>query len=365
MSNTSTDRVFHLLKHCGYGNGNVHVAVDLACMQAKSGYEVSFFSAGGTFVPLLEQNGVRHIDAVQDQTRPYSLLSATWHVVQAARRHKPQVLHAHMMGSALVGYAVSKITGIPLVTTVHNSFDPHAKIMGLAHRVVAVSQAELRNLESQGYRVSKLISIMNAPDKSPRELFMQSNQPPVIRSPCIVAANGLHRRKGVADLIEACAQVLPDFPEWHVYIAGEGPDGDLLRKQAYDLGLNDRIKFLGFLQSPRQLLEQADIFVLASYADPCSLAIGEARASGCAIVATNVGGTPEMLDFGQAGRLVNPGQPAELAVELRNLMSNDVDREALRTRARIGIEMFDVGRLVTDYAQVYKLAMQDIGALPA
>ena len=63
---------------------------------------------------------------------------------------------------------------------------------------------------------------------------------------------------------------------------------------------------MGAVPAPRVLFEQTDIFALCSYADPCSLVIGEARGAGCAIVATAVGGTPEMLEFGRAGRLVPP-----------------------------------------------------------
>ena len=358
---TKPRRVFHLLKHCGHGNGNVHVAVDLACMQARAGYEVTFFSAGGTFVPLLQQNGVQHRYVVQDQRRPQSLLSATWKVLMAARKIRPQVIHAHMMGSALVGYVASKLTRVPLVTTVHNSFDRHSKLMALGDRVVAVSRAEQRSLEGQGYRTSKLTAIMNAPDESPREAFMQGAALPPLRTPCIVAANGLHRRKGVSDLLKACSMVLPEMPAWHLYIAGEGPDREILEEQAGALGLSDRVTFLGFLPSPRPLLEQADIFVLASYADPCSLAIGEALAAGCAVIATSVGGTPEMLNFGESGRLVTPGKPVELAAELRSLMTNDDERMKLRAKAKAGAGRFKVQRLVLDYEQVYSSAMQNQG----
>jgi glycosyltransferase involved in cell wall biosynthesis len=166
----------------------------------------------------------------------------------------------------------------------------------------------------------------------------------------------LHRRKGVFDLIAACTEVFKEFPDWRLYIAGEGPDSEALEQQARAAGMSDRIIFLGLLASPRSLLEKAEIFVLASYADPCSLAIGEARAAGCAIVATAVGGTPEMLEFGKAGRLVAPGNPAQLAAELRTLMSDEHGRKEMRAAALEGSEIFDVYRLVEDYDIVYREA---------
>jgi hypothetical protein len=63
-------RILHIAKHCSYGNGNVHVAVDLACVQAQAGHEVIFASGGGTFVPLLERYGVRHVMMLQVLSKP-------------------------------------------------------------------------------------------------------------------------------------------------------------------------------------------------------------------------------------------------------------------------------------------------------
>lgn len=352
--------VVHIVKHCGYGNGNVHVAVDLACVQARAGDDVTFVSNGGTFEPLLAQYGVRHLKLEQEQNKPLSLLRSAWKLAGFARRRRPDVLHAHMMSSALIGYAASKLSGVPLVTTVHNSFDPHSRLMRLGRKVVAVSRAEEASLLTQGYSEEQLVSVMNAPFNSPREEFMRETHMkdnyPVIESPCIVAANGLHRRKGVFDLITACAEVFPSQPEWKLYIAGEGPDREALEALAKSLGIAQRVIFLGFVPAPGPLLKQADIFVLASYADPCSLVIGEARGAGCAIVATSVGGTPEMLEFGRAGRLVSPGSPAELATELQILITDDKARTRLRAASLQGSEIFNVQRLLEEYATVYRAA---------
>ncbi|HEY0758375.1 MAG TPA: glycosyltransferase family 4 protein [Acidisarcina sp.] len=350
-------RVVHIIKHCGYGNGSVHVAVDLACVQAQAGYDVTFVSSGGTFEPMLAQHTVRHLTLRHDQGKPFAMLRTALKLAGLARRTRPHVLHAHMMSSAVVGYIASKLSGVPLVTTVHNSFDRHSLLMRLGRRVVAVSDAEREHLLSQGYNRNRLVAVMNAPDKSPREEFMHNDREITINKPCIMTTSALHQRKGVFDVIDACSQIFAEHPQWTLYIAGEGPDREKLEQQVSSLGLKNRVIFLGFLPAPRPLLDRADIFVLASYADPCSLAVGEARAAGCAIVATNVGGTPEMLEFGRAGRLVFPGKPKQLAAELRRLMADDNLRERLRRASLLGSEVFDVHRLVRDYEAVYRGAL--------
>ncbi len=350
---TTVRRIIHMAKHCSYGNGNVHVAVDLACVQSDAGCDVLFVSGGGTFEAMLYQHGVHHINLELNQKKPLSLLYAVWELTRVVQTFRPEVIHAHMMGCAAVGWAVSHITGVPLVTTVHNSFDRHSRLMRLGRRVVAVSLAEKKHLISQGYQADSVDVVMNAPVNSPRERFMVNEVDPVLQSPCVVAVCGLHRRKGLFDLLDACAMSFRKFPEWRLYVAGEGPDREALENHARSAGIADHVTFLGFVASPRAILLQADLFVLCSYADPCSLVIGEARAAGCAIVATAVGGTPEMLEYGCAGTLVPPGRPEKLASELRKLMLDPAARDRLRRASWEGSEVFNVNRLVGDYDRVY------------
>jgi glycosyltransferase involved in cell wall biosynthesis len=104
----------------------------------------------------------------------------------------------------------------------------------------------------------------------------------------------------------------------------------------------------------QKILKKSDIFVLASYADPCSLAVAEACAAGCAIVATSVGGTPELVEFGQAGRLVRPGQPADIAIELNYLMSDRQVLQDWRVSSNCGVDYYEVDRVVSDYEVIYK-----------
>jgi len=196
--------------------------------------------------------------------------------------------------------------------------------------------------------------VLNAPNNSPREAFFPADPELSLTHPCVVVICALHKRKGVFDIIDACSRVFAEFPEWRLYIAGEGPDREVLEAQATALGLAERVTFLGYVRNPKPLYRMADIFVLASYADPGALSVGEARAAGCAIIATSVGGTTEMLGHGAAGRLVPPGSPERLATELKSLMADPEARQALREAAANGSEIFNVERLVQDYEAVYQ-----------
>lgn len=183
--------------------------------------------------------------------------------------------------------------------------------------------------------------------------------------PCILATCALHQRKGVSDLIEACGDLLAEFPKWRLAIAREGLDRAGLEQQAGDLGPADRVTFLGFMRVPKTLVAQADVFVIASYADSGSLSIGEACAAKYAIVATAVGSTTEMLDFGAVGRLVSPGSPKQLAFQLSQLMLDPAERHALRKAACTGAEIFTKGRLAGDCDRIYRTVRSRPGARTA
>jgi glycosyltransferase involved in cell wall biosynthesis len=345
-------RIMHVLKHCVDGNGGVHVAVDLACAQANAGHAVLIASSGGRYDDMLRAHGVE----VAIVSRPEGLRVTSRVAISLlaiAGRFRPHVIHAHMMSSAVLGFGISMLVRAPLVTTVHNSFDKHSVIMRLGRVVVAVSEAERQLLLSRGYPARKVVTVLNGADGSPRETLDGSDLGPLAR-PCVVTLSGLHRRKAVDDVIRAFAEVLPEFPDWHLNVIGGGPDRERLMDMVTDLGLDRSVHFKGSTLTPRPLLEQADVFATATLADPCPLAVAEARAAGCAVVATAVGGIPELLEHGQAGQLIPASDPPAMAAAFRALMADADVLASWRCRAKQGAEHLTVRRMADDYTRVYE-----------
>jgi glycosyltransferase involved in cell wall biosynthesis len=349
-------RIIHLVNHCDHGHGNAHVAIDIACAQAQEGHSVVYASRGGDYLKLLQDYGVRHEYIVQNSRNPLEILYSLVRLQKLCRKFRPDLIHGHMMAGAVFGYSSSLLNGIPLVTTVHNSFDKHSILMRLGHRVVAVSEAERKSLERAGYSSARLSVVVNGSNYSPRDNFVKSGsreQHVEIKQPCVMTVCGLHQRKGVHDLIRGFGEAAAGLSAWRLYIVGDGPDRQKLEELASKLDIADKIIFLGQVGHPVEILRQSDIFVLASYADPCCLAIGEAREAGCAIVATEVGGTPELLEFGEAGRLVKPGAPEQIANELRRLMVDPQILQDWKNRSQRASEYFRVSRVAQNYEEIY------------
>ena len=355
--------VLHLANHCDSG-GNVHLAVDLACEQAARGHRVLFASGGGRFVPLLERSGVLHVRLEQSLRNPACAARATAALVKLCRRERPDVLNAHMMSGAVLGRMAGTLLGIPLVTTVHNSFDRHAWLMRLGHRVVAVSHAERQLLLARGFPSRRLDVVVNGCLGSVR--LRESPARPAMRlsRPCITTMSGLLRRKGVHDVIEAFTLAAASVPEWRLVIAGDGPERQALEQQAARSPYADRIAFIGYVEHPRHVLAQTDVFVLASTADPCPLGILEAREAGCAVVGTRVGGIAEQLGHDRYGTTVPPGRPDLLSRALLPLMTDPSTLADARRRAGEDLAYYAVDRMASEYLAVYEAAVQSRHASP-
>jgi glycosyltransferase involved in cell wall biosynthesis len=120
------------------------------------------------------------------------------------------------------------------------------------------------------------------------------------------------------------------------------------------VGLADRIVFLGFVANPAPLFRAADVFVLASHSEPFGLVVAEAREAGCAIVGSNVGGVPEVLEQGRAGLLTPPNDPVALAAAIDRLFADPGLRESLGRRARENLEWLSCTRMATETLDVYR-----------
>ena len=134
----------------------------------------------------------------------------------------------------------------------------------------------------------------------------------------------LTRYKGVPELIEAFARVAGQDQEAELWLAGEGPLRPELERAAVDLGLAERVRFLGARPHAETaaLLADASLLVLPSHGEPFGMAVLEAMASGRAVVAVNAGGPRTLVHHGRGGELVPAERPDELARSILRLLSS-------------------------------------------
>jgi glycosyltransferase involved in cell wall biosynthesis len=344
-------KIFHILNHTVPANGNVCAMLDLACTQAKLGHQVTVCSAGGGFDAVMSQYGIEHV--IVDQTRkPGKLLVALIKTHKAMRRIRPDIVHAHMMTGAIIAAVLRPISGFKLVTTVHNEFQRSAILMGLGQRVIGVSAVVSQSMIKRGISPKKMRTVLNGTIGSPR-FPLPVPAPMALNHPAIAFVGGLHPRKGVDDLINAFGLITEQCPQAHLYLVGSGPFQAEYERLAAKQG-KDRITFCGHMPDPRPCLLGSDIFVLASHSEPAALVIPEARDAGCAMVATDVGGIPELLEGGKAGILVPPRRPDLLAEALLPLLQDPSALARARANSQINIAYLSLDRVAEETGRVYQ-----------
>lgn len=348
-------RVIHLLNHSRIANGHVEVTVDLACDQARLGHEVFYAAGPGDFAGKLANHGVSFLElpAGGGMLGTLAVMSA---FTRICRNVRPDIVHAHMVTSAVLARIVQPFCGYRLITTVHNSFDRQSGLMGAGNLVIAVSDAVRREMQQKGVPERKLRMVHNGTINGARRAAFPEEVMTLAR-PAVVTVAGLHPRKGVDTLIEAIAQVRDSGLDVHLYVVGGGPQYAELEQFAAGTGHGDAIHLMGYMSDPRAVLGGADVFVLASLAEPCGLALIEARQMGCACIASNVGGNPEVIDFGNSGRLFTPGKSAELAAVLYDVLMDKDELVRLRLAARAGWQHWTVERMARETLEVYEEAL--------
>lgn len=145
----------------------------------------------------------------------------------------------------------------------------------------------------------------------------------------------LSAEKGFSVLLDAMALVEKELPgRFFCAIAGAGPEEDRLKARLAALGLEGRARVLGYREDAGELLADADIFAMPSLTTASEQGLLEAMRAGLAIVASDAGGNPELLDWGEAGLLAPAGDPAALARALLGIARDPLELVSLPSRAR-------------------------------
>jgi len=355
-------RILHLLNHTRRLNGHVHAAIDLACAQRKLGHTVGIASGGGDFDRLLAENEIE-THFLSHERKPLKIAGSLLATRTLFWHWRPDVVHAHMVTSALLARLPCSVRRIPLITTVHNEFDSAAKFMGLGTRVIAVSGAVRDSMQQRGVAASKLHVILNGTIGAARFVGRDCT-PARLSHPAIVFVGGLHPRKGLPDLLKAFAIVHSKQADARLYIVGDGPCRGEYMSMARALPCADAIKFEGGQSNPYPWMLSADVFVLPSHKDPAPLVLSEAREAGCAIIATDVDGIPELLEHGEAGVLVPSQSPEELAAAM-SMLCNDPERiSEWKKKSQFRVDRLTIDRVAKQTIEVYNSA-KDGGPLMA
>ncbi len=290
-------------------------------------------------------------------------------LVRAVRRERPSVFHAHLTwplrcSTGIVAAAAARVPVI--VATQHllpllPSRPPRIKravVEACVDRYVAVSAAMGAALRS-GLPADRVSVIRNG---IPLEPYLGGRDDALRRTlapddtPLLLTVARLHAQKGIPFLLGAIARL----PRVRLAIAGDGPDRAALESEAARLGVADRVLMLGEREDVPALLAACDLFVLPSLFEGLPVSVLEAMASARPVIATDVGGTAEVVSHGETGLLVPPGDAASLADAVATLLGNPVLAAGLAARGRTLVEReFSAAVMAERVAQLYDQLLAD------
>jgi glycosyltransferase involved in cell wall biosynthesis len=308
------------------------------------------------------------VEFIRLQRRSRLGLRAWMPLLRLLRERPADVLHSHKFGSNVWGALIDVVTRPPVFIAHEQTWSFEGQpgrrfldrelIARRADAFVAVSSEDRRRMiEVEHIRPSKVLLMPNAvpsPEPGPRS-DVRSELGIGPGTPVIGAIAVLRPQKALEVLLEAVARLTTRFPELRVLIAGDGPEDDRLRAVAARLGLDGTVEFLGRRTDVPAVLAALDVSVSSSDFEGTPLALMESMEAGLPVVATRVGGTPDLIDDGVEGLLVPRRDPDALANAIARLLSEpEVAREmGARGRERRRTE-FDIEVAAERFGALYE-----------
>jgi glycosyltransferase involved in cell wall biosynthesis len=267
-----------------------------------------------------------------------------YQVEQLIKEHSFNIIQTHGHKANFIARFVKRSTQIPWLCFVHGWTDEDLKIriynvvdrwsIKGADRIAAVSKAVKSKLTKIGIPERKITVVYNAiedngfyrepPDLNLRKKFASRNET------LLVGVIGrLSREKGQRVFLEAWARVCRHVPGAKALFIGDGPDREILEKICLSKGLQETILFVGHQKNPHPYYRILDLVVMPSLSEGLPNVPLEALAHKKPIVATSVGGTPEIIEDGRNGILVKPGDPESLSLGIIALLMNSEKRNSM------------------------------------
>jgi glycosyltransferase involved in cell wall biosynthesis len=279
-----------------------------------------------------------------------------WPILQELR--SPAILHAHDAHAFNLASFCAALVRSPVVVTRRVVFPLRRRFFWRrADRIIAISSAVREALLVDGLSSERVVVIPSAVEFDPLADPTTVNIRHRLRIPqsrrMAVSLGALTPEKGHLTLIEAAASLVRDLPDLHWVVVGEGPLRGRLEARIAQLGLRGRFHLAGQMADPETALTDADLYVLSSTSEGLGSSVLAAMARSIPVVATGVGGIPDLLGSG-GGLMVEPGNSAALAAAVSRVLNDPELRRAITREAQEQVKQYSVGAMAERVLSVYR-----------
>ena len=327
-----------------FWRGGQEQLVTLMTGMKQRGHEVHLAAPHGS--PLAQEALRRSIPAHPFRQRGEFSPLAPLSLLRMLRRRTPDIVHFNTPRPIIAGGLASFLGKAPLrVCSRRVNFPLRSKISYLKYNlflegIVTVSTSIQQTLIQHGVDSDRIKVIYEGVDVSWIDQIGASSLFSDGAGPIVGTVAHLSPEKGHGTVLKAAALLRSEFPEVTYVFVGDGPLKAELAAKAAGLGIRDRVVFTGFRSDSEALMKEFDIFCLASDSEGLSSAILAAMATPLPVVATNVGGIPELVIDGETGFLSPAGDPESLAARLRPLLLSEELRSKVRQAGRQRVERY-------------------------
>jgi glycosyltransferase involved in cell wall biosynthesis/peptidoglycan/xylan/chitin deacetylase (PgdA/CDA1 family) len=319
----------------------------------------------GSLIQKLQKTGVKIFLLNRKKLDPRTIGD----LVRIIKKEKIDLLHLYQYASSNFGRIAGKITGIPTILNADDTNYEYPWYQWIADRilkiptdrVIAVSESvKDACCKIRGINPAKISVIPNAVSQD--SLIQLDNQNRIEFKKKLGIQDGhhivgtvtrLHPVKGNDVLLRAASHVLRQIPNTYFIIVGDGPLLNSLISTAKKTAYTDRILFCGYQENVSAFLSIFDVMVIASSTEGFSLALLEAMIMGKAVVATNMGGTGEILKDKHNGLLIPPQDPVVMAEKIVYLLRHEEERQRLGSKAQEICESYSIKRHVRMRENLY------------
>lgn len=385
-------KVVHVITRLNIGGTTKHVVM-LARSLDRAGWtpvlvagRVDEFEGDMSDFAAAHEVQVVEIPTLRNRAGPLADLASLIALYRLFRRERPDIVDLHLFKARLLGGLAARLARVPVVVetfhgTLFAEYYPPVVSWGLKVMeralarlmsvVIAVSSSVAEELVRLGVTPASKVSVIPVGlDLAP---FLPSGRSGMLREELRVpegtflvgAVGRLVPIKGWRYFIDAAACIVRRIPHTWFVIVGDGPEAAALRRQVGNARLESEVRFLGWRRDPEQLYPDLDVVALPSLNEGTPVSVIEAMASGRAVVATSVGGVPDVVEDGVTGVLVPPRDAQALAEAVIRLLENPSERCRFGAAARERIRgRFDADRLARDMDAVYRAQLQRLATRP-
>jgi glycosyltransferase involved in cell wall biosynthesis len=329
------------------------------------------FAENGLALPFIDEVRRQGFEGIVLRGNFPHVAASVREVAREVKRLRADVLCCSGYKPDVIGWGAARLTGVPVVSVSHGwtaatwkvrryeALD--RKLLRWMDAVVCVSRGQAEKVRRAGVPEAILAVIQNAvggdafttPDAATRaEMAGWFDEPPQW---IVGAAGRFSPEKGFAVLVEAAASVTRTHPQAGFVLFGDGPLRTDLEQRIAERGLLGRFVLAGFREDLGRFLPNLDLGVLSSFSEGLPVILLESAAAGVPVVATSVGGIPEVIQDGETGFLVPSGDAGSLASRIRDLLDNGAHRQAMGRAARERVRReFSFSTMGQRYYEVFR-----------